>query len=144
MNTSSEQMNDKHSDSQPLVGNTFIFNHQGHEVSVCLNDLTGRQMVYVDDAIVSDKYSLLPTAIHHFRLWEKDFRIVIQRRQFFDAGVSCKFYHDLELLDEDERPLIVKGPFGKTYRGLEGILMMTAVGFVAGFITVRLMTVLIG
>lgn len=127
-------------------GNWFFFNYDGHEVVVYINDTCSRQIVYVDEQVVCDKKHFRLrltsfTTIHSFRLLQKDFRVTIQRKSYFEQNVIVSFHQDLDLIGKEEKHLTINGPFGIKLKGKKAMLFIFlstfVIGFAASFLTVK-------
>ena len=120
------------------AGNWLFFNYEGHEIVVYINDTCSRQIVYVDEQVISEKRTLgfkvtSFTSIHSFRLWGKDFRVTIQRKSYFEQSAMVSFHQDLDLIGKEEKHLTIKGPFGLHLKREKAMLFIFLCTFVVGF-----------
>ncbi len=137
MNIPKKKVQDVNDDTL-RAGNWFFFNYEGHEIVVYINDTCSRQIIYVDDQVVSNKntfgFKLASfTSLHNFNLWGKGFRVTIQRKSYIEQSVMVSFHQDLELIGKEEKHLTIKGPFGIQLKRQQAMFFIFLSTFVVGF-----------
>ncbi len=88
----------------------YWFQHKVNDdtISVFCSGLTGKESVYFNDALVSDKYSWKLKTPHHFSMNGKSYTVNIQITSLNSGAISCQFYEEGILLATEEKGLTVK------------------------------------
>ncbi len=78
------------------------FDHGDYTITCVASLLTGKEQVYVNDQLVSDKRSFGLKSEHHFLLGEQKARIIIRVANLLKGPYIIEFWLDDQKIDTDE------------------------------------------
>lgn len=107
---------------------TCYFEWQGHSITVQNSTLSGREWVYVDDQLVSQKLNFSHSSRHSFTLDGQQLEIRILVHSVFKGPIDIKLMSGGRCLDQDSFNYQQIMPGGKSFKRL------VFDGFISGFI----------
>ncbi|WP_126764643.1 hypothetical protein [Aliidiomarina iranensis] len=119
-------------------GGNFYFDVNGQQVRVWFSSFSGKEEIYVNEALVSSNRSWRKISEHAFHLEGETYRVRVGVRNWSEAfkGIYiAELYRGKELIDEDEINMIgdAKEPFSWRKFGI-GLLPWLIGGFIVGFL----------
>ncbi len=118
-------------------GYWFFFDIDGKKVAAHGSSWSGRELVFIDDELVSDKRNYRFNSEHKFKIGERDCRLQFKVTNWLTGELVCS------LFEEDALLATASKAFYENKSSFLGMLAkMTLLGFVAGFAAVYLIKTL--
>ena len=113
-------------------GYWFYFEDEGTQIVAFASALSGKEVVFVDDEIVSSKHSFRLKATHSFEHKASQYKVTIALENLFTGTLSCSLYKESELVSTTHKSYSMKTSNWKTF------YTAMAFGAVCGYGTVWL------
>jgi hypothetical protein len=84
-------------------GYWFYFEDEGTQIVVFASALSGKEVVFVDDEIVSSKHSFRLKATHSFEYKGRQYEVIIAMENLLKGTINCSLQKDGVLLNKTSK-----------------------------------------
>ena len=112
-------------------GYIFIFRDGDNEIEAHGSAYSGKETIYYNGDIVSEKRSMSFTSRHPFSVGEKSYRVTFGITSYLRGGVECSLHKNGRQLGHEEQ-IMYQGSWGKI---LTILFLFMGVGIAVGYST---------
>ena len=122
------------------LGYKFYFQDGDDQIACFGSYFTGKEEVYVNDELISDKRNQRIHSGHQFNIGDNDFKVMFEMRNILTGKLECSLYKNGQFIKSYEQSSLLNNP--KT--SLKVLFGCFFGGLVGGYLLIIILEFLIG
>jgi len=122
------------------LGYKFYFQDGDNQIACFGSYFTGKEEVFINDELVSDKRNQKVASAHLFKHGEDDFKVTFEMRNILTGRLECSLYKNGQFIKSYEQSSLLNNP--KT--SLKVLFGCFFGGLVGGYLLIIILEFLIG
>ena len=120
-------------------GYKFYFQDGDNQIACFGSFFTGKEEVYINDDLVSSKYSVGFKSKHRFQFAEDDYQVEYEMENIFSGRVAWSFFKNKQLI-EQQKQTVLKDP----KKAVLFIVSCFLIGVLSGIAGYKLLSIILG
>ena len=122
------------------LGYKFYFQDGDDQIACFGSYFTGKEEVYVNDELISNKRNQRIHSVHQFNIGDNDFKVMFEMRNILTGRLECSLYKNGQFIKSYEQSSLLNNP--KT--SLKVLFGCFFGGLVGGYLLIIILEFLIG